>query len=70
MFGDTEVTVAGDALTEMLTGMTTAVWPNGVIVIEPVRISPGTACCVVAAADVVNERVVPNYRRCRWKSWM
>ncbi len=31
-------------------------------VIEPVRTSPGTACCVVAAVDVVNERVVPQLR--------
>lgn len=60
VFGATEVTVAGAALTDMLTGITTAVWPAGVIVIEPVRTSPGTACCVVAEAEAVKERVVPQ----------
>ena len=58
--GVTAVTVAGAALTAMLTGMFTGFWPAGVIVMVPVKRSPGTAFCVVAVAKVVKLRVVPQ----------
>ncbi len=54
------MTVAGAALTEMLTGMITALWPAGVIVMVAVSRSPAWASCVVAVAEVVKVSVVPQ----------
>ncbi len=47
------VSVGGAAFTRIATGRITADWPVGVIVIVAVRVSPGTALFVVAAAEAV-----------------